>query len=120
MTYSLDFRKKVLSMRQLEKLSLAIAAKRFGIDKQTIFRWSKKLYPQFTRNKSTTKINMEELQKDINDNADAYQYERAKLFGVSKTGMWWALKRLGVTYKKNVKAPKSGRKKAYIVPKEDR
>lgn len=117
MTYSLDFRKKVLSIRQSEGISFTMTAKRFGIDKQTIFRWSKRLHPKLTRNKPAIKINMEALAKDVRDNADDYQYERAIRFGMSKTGIWEALKRLGVSYKKNFNSSKSRRRKAFIIQK---
>ncbi|QVL56579.1 MAG: hypothetical protein KFB95_05510 [Simkaniaceae bacterium] len=36
----------------------------------------------------------------MQDNPEAYQYERAKKFGVTQNGIWHAMKRLHVTYKK--------------------
>ncbi|WP_316359079.1 hypothetical protein [Candidatus Neptunichlamydia sp. REUL1] len=41
MTYSLDFRKKVLSIRSKEKLSFAQVARRFGVSVNSVFLWSK-------------------------------------------------------------------------------
>ena len=38
--------------------------------------------------------------QDLEFNPDLYQYERAEGFGVSKSAIWYALKRLQVTYKK--------------------
>ena len=107
MTYSIDFRNKVLSIRREEKLSFAKVSKRFGVGVNSVVRWSKDLYPKARRNKAATKIDMNLLKQDIELYPDSYQYERAERLGVSKTGIWWALKRLKVTYKKNLKSSKS-------------
>lgn len=117
MTYSIDFRKKVLKLKAEENLSYEAAAERFKIGKTTLVRWHTKLEPQLTRNKPATKINMEALKQDVEKYPDAYQYERANRLGVSQKGIFEALKRLGVTYKKNSKASKSGsRKTIYVLP----
>lgn len=44
---------------------------------------------------------MEALRKDVQDYPDRYQYERAKIFGVSQSAIFYALKRLNISYKKN-------------------
>jgi transposase len=106
MTYSIDFRKKVLAIKEKEKLSFADVSKRFGVGKNTIFVWSKKLEPQKNRNKPAFKIDMQKLKEDIEQYSDAYQYERAARLGVSRTCIWYALKRLKVTYKKSLKTSK--------------
>jgi transposase len=117
MTYSIDFRKKVLKLKAEENLSYEAAAERFKIGKTTLVRWHTKLEPQLTRNKPATKINMEALKQDVEKYPDGYQYERANRLGVSQKGIFEALKRLGVTYKKNSKASKSGsRKTIYVLP----
>jgi hypothetical protein len=41
------------------------------------------------------------------DYPDAYQYERAARFGVCPKAIWYALGRLGVTYKKALRHPKA-------------
>lgn len=118
MTYSLDFRKKVLKLKTEEKLSYEETTKRFKIGKTTLVRWHRKLEPQTTRNKPATKINMEALKQDLNDYPDGYQHERANRLGVSQKGICEALKRLGVTYKKNLKPSESGfRKTICVLPK---
>jgi len=96
MTYSIDFRKKVLEIKARENLTFQEVSTRFSRGKASVVRWSKKLEPQKTRNKPATKINMEALAKDVAKNPDSYQYERAKRFGVSQRGIALALKRLGV------------------------
>ncbi len=115
MTYSLDFRQKVLRVRAKEKLTFIETAKRFDIGLASLVRWSKDIIPQKTRNKPATKIDMEALKKDIEAYPDAYQYERAERLGVSKVCIWYALKRLKVTYKKNSQASQSGSRKTICI-----
>jgi transposase len=117
MTYSVDFRKKVLKIREKEGLSVEGVAIRFGVGKASVMRWLIELEPKKTRNKSATKIDMEALKKDIEEYPDSYQYERAERLGASQSGIYWALKRLNVTYKKNTNSSKSRRRKALIVSK---
>ena len=52
---------------------------------------------------------MEALAEDVKTYPDAYQYERANRLGVSSSGIGHALKRLGVSYKKNARPPEGGR-----------
>ena len=99
MTYSIDYRKKVLEIREREWLSLEETAKRFGVGRASIFRWTKEIEPKRKR-KKPTKIKEEELLQDIEQYPDAYQYERAKRLGVSQRGIGLALKRIGISRKK--------------------
>ena len=115
MSYSLDFRKQVLRIREKEGLSLENVAERFGIGIATVFRWTKKLEPQKTRSRPSLKIDLEALKRDIEAYPDAYQYERAERFGVTQMGIWHALRRLNVTYKKSPKTPKSGSRKTLCI-----
>ncbi len=106
MTYSLDFRKKVLTVKEREGLSFEEVAVRFDIgSKNTVFRWTKKLAPCETRNKPATKIDRDALVSDIKLYPDAYQYERAGRLGVSGSCVQSALKRLKISRKKNTWAP---------------
>ncbi|WP_316358956.1 hypothetical protein [Candidatus Neptunichlamydia sp. REUL1] len=59
MTYSLDFRKKVLSIRSKEKLSFAQVARRFGVSVNSVFLWSKRLKPRRTKIRPAIKIDRE-------------------------------------------------------------
>ncbi len=59
---------------------------------------------------------MEILAQDVKDHPDAYQCERAKRLGVSTQGINHALRRLGVTYKKNAASPKVPRRRAAHLP----
>jgi transposase len=117
MTYSVQFRKKVLKL-ELEGESFVKLSKRFKISTTTISRWKKEINPKLRRNKQPIKIDNEALRKDINDYPDSYSYERARRLGVSASGIKHAKKRIGVTYKKNSKSSEGGaRKKIYVLPK---
>lgn len=117
MTYSLDFRIKVFEVKAREGFTYEETAKYFGIGKTTLVRWQRRLYPLLSRNKSATAINMDLLKEDVEKYPDSYQYERAERFKVSQMCIHYALKRLGVSYKKNSKTPKGkSRKSVYILP----
>lgn len=111
MTYSRDFRMKVLAVREQENLSMAKVAKRFGVGLKSVLRWSQNIESITKRNKPATKIDMEALKRDVEQYPDAYQYERAERLGVSEGCVFHALKRLNVTYKKNPKSPQGGSRK---------
>ncbi|WP_410519970.1 IS630 transposase-related protein [Candidatus Lariskella endosymbiont of Hedychridium roseum] len=65
MSYSLYFRRKVLCIKQKERLSYEESGKRFGIGKQTVYRWTKRLDPKLVRYKPPSKIDMERLEKYV-------------------------------------------------------
>lgn len=111
MCYTIDFRKKVLSVREKENLTFKQTAVRFDIGIASITRWLKKIEPCKTRNKPAVKINMEDLKIDIKQYPDAYQFERAKRLNVSTSCIFFALKRLGVSYKKNSASSEGRRRK---------
>ena len=111
MTYSVHFRKKVLSVKEKEGLSFAAISTRFAISKNTVFLWTKNITPKKHREKLPTKINTKKLEEDIAQYSDAYQYERAERLGVSQSAIYTALKRLKVTYKKISKTSKSKRRR---------
>jgi len=100
MTYSIDFRRKVLEIKEKEGLSVAEAAQRFGIGTATITRWHNRLEPMRTRIKPTISVDMIKLARDVREHPDSYQRERAARLGVSKNGICQALKRMNITRKK--------------------
>jgi len=106
MTYSIDFRKKVLSVRDRECLSMQEVADRFDVGVATVMRWTKKLTPKRTRDKPRTKLPLHILEKDREKHPNSYNYERARRLGVGKTTVWQALRKLNLTYKKNFKTSK--------------
>ena len=119
MTYSSDFRRKVLSVREKEGLTIAEVASRFSVGIASVVRWLKSPEPRRTRNKPATKIDMQALAQDVMDHPDDYQYERAERFGVSVQGINYALRRLGVSYKKNTGSSKGSRRRTAYLPNTD-
>jgi transposase len=101
MCYSLDFRTRVFAVKKKEKLTFSATSKRFHIPMNTLFRWQRRMEPKTTRKKPALKIDMNALRKDIQMHPDRFQYERARDFGVTQGAIWFALKRLGISYKKN-------------------
>lgn len=110
MTYSLDFRKKALSIRSKEGLSFAQTAKRFGVSVNSLLLWSRNLEPKQTKSRPTIKIDTEALLEDVEKHPDAFNYERAHRLKVSTSGVRKALKRLGISYKKNTQPPQGLRR----------
>ena len=106
MTYSIDYRKQVLSSIA-DGMTIREAALFYGLSTSTIHSWQQKLAPKTTRNKAPTKISNEALLKDVEQHPDDYMYERAQRLGCSKSGIESALKRLGISQKKDLRASKS-------------
>lgn len=100
--YSICFRKQVLSIREKEKLSIREASRRFGISFRSVVSWLQRLEPKMKRNKPATKIDMEALKEDVEKYPDAYLHERASRLKVSISGIYCALNRLNITYKKKL------------------
>ena len=117
MTYSIQFRKKVLKLEEVGETFLKLS-QRFKISTTTISRWKKQITPKKHRNKKAVKIDYEALKRDIQEHPDSYSYERALRLGVSASGIRYAKKRLGISYKKNTQSSKSRfRKKIYLLSK---
>ena len=76
MPYSLDFRKKILSIKSQEKLSFNKTAVRFGGGRTTLVNWEE-IMLGLTRNRAPTKIDIQALAKDVEQYPDTYIYERA-------------------------------------------
>lgn len=107
MTYPLKFRQKVFAVKEKYELTFEEVSQRFDVPIRTLFRWSKKIEPQTTRNKPASKIDMNLLAQDVKESPDAYLWERAERFNVRLESIFYALKRLGIRHKKNATAPKS-------------
>ena len=120
MTYSLDFRKKVFEVKNREKLTYQQTSNLFRINIRTLFRWEQRIEPCRKHAKHATKIDDSALLAHVEKYPDLQQEERAKYFGVSPSGICRAFKRLGVTYKKNTKAPQSQYRGSYTLSKKNK
>ena len=113
MTYPLQFREKVFATKDKFDLTFEETSQRFDIPIRTLFRWQQKIAPCVTRNKPATKIDMDRLAQHVDKYPDAYLRERGEVFGVTFQVIHCALKRLGISYKKNSTASKSQRRGTY-------
>jgi transposase len=100
MTYPAKFRKKLISVMEKKGLTIDEAAERFDVGSASVSRWKLNPEPTLSRNKAATKINMDALKTDVENYPDSFLSERAERFSVSISGIRYALKRLGFSYKK--------------------
>ena len=107
MTYSADFRAQVIRSVEQQCMSIRQACTFYDISKATLQNWLKEPSIKLTRNKPPSKIPNEALLKDVEQYPDDYMYERAQRFNCSKSGIEAALKRLGISKKKDLRASKS-------------
>lgn len=91
--YSLDFRKKIFAIKEKETLTFEETSKQFHTGIATLFRWQQRIDPITKRNVLSRKIDRKDLEKDVHDNPDSYQWERAKKFKVTAWGIGKALRR---------------------------
>ncbi|MDR2928513.1 MAG: transposase [Cytophagaceae bacterium] len=107
MSYSLDFRKHIFKIKAKDSLTFRQTSERFSVPIRTLFQWKNRIEPKLHRNKPATKINMEALQKHVEDYPDSYQRERAEYFGVSQSCIIYALRRLRISNKNNIVSSQS-------------
>ena len=107
MTYSADFRAQVIKSVEQQGMSIRQACAFYDISKATLQNWLKDSSIKLTRNKPPSKIPNDALLKDVEQYPDDYMYERAQRFNCSKSGIEAALKRLGISKKKDLRASKS-------------
>lgn len=119
MTYPISFRRHVLAVKDRDGLTFAQASARFSVGVASLVRWSNQIEPKPYRRERGLKLDLEKLAEDVQDDPDAYQYERAKRFGVSQKAIWQAQKKLGVTYKKSPAASEGGRKRTAALPRKN-
>jgi len=105
MSYSIDFRLKVVAFL-CKGNSQRKAAELFGINLETINKWYQKYrdtgdISNEPLNRSFKKIDPEKLESFVNRYPDSYLSEIAEEFSCSVAAIHKALKRLGITRKKN-------------------
>ena len=81
-------------------MTIREAALFYGLSTSTIYSWQQNLVPKTKRNKAPTKIPDDALIEDVKKYPDDYNYERARRLNCSKTGIFNALKRLGISKKR--------------------
>lgn len=106
MTYSSQFRQKILTKLD-EGLTIREVADQFEISPTTITHWKKGRTPTHTRKRPSLKIDEGALRRDVELHPESYHYERAKRFNCSAWAIVKALRRLGISQKKDTKTSKS-------------
>lgn len=101
MTYSVDFRKKVVAYIR-NGGGQREAARRFDISLWCVRDWlgRKDLQPQQKGVPRRRKLDKEALRAHVRDEPDAILRERAAHFGVRISSMGWALRQMKLTRKK--------------------
>ena len=101
MTYSVDFRKKVVAYVRGGG-GQAEAARRFDISLWCVRDWLARedLRPQQKGMPRRRKLDKDALRAHVRDEPDALLRERAAHFGVRTSRMGWALRQLKLTRKK--------------------
>jgi transposase len=107
MTYPADFRAQVIKSVKQQGMSIRQACAFYDISKATLQNWLKDPSIKLTRNKPPSKIHNDALLKDVEQYPDDYLHERAQRLSCSKSGIEAALKRLGISKKKDLSASKS-------------
>jgi len=106
MTYSSDFRAKVIEKIEKKDMSIRQACIVYKIGKTTLQRWLKNPNLKKHRQKPPTKIHIDRLLKDLERYPDDSLASRAQRFHCSKTGIYIALRRLEAKKKADVKLVK--------------
>jgi len=101
MPYSLDLRQKVINFVE-NGGTITEAAHIFRIGRASIYRWLSRPKLEATKVKRRQrKLDWKELEKDVKQNPESKLADRAKKFGVNPTAIFYALKRMKITRKKN-------------------
>jgi transposase len=101
MTYSVDLRDRVVKFVK-NGGSKAEAARRYQVSRWCVHDWCKRenLNPvKITRR--SRKLDWNALKKDVQEHPDALLRERAERFGVNINAIWYALKQMKQSRKKN-------------------
>lgn len=116
-SYAKSLRSRVLSFIDSGQ-SKSEASKVFKVCRQTIYNWlalresGDYSPPSPPKRHKPSKLDCNIFKSYVNDNPDAYQHEIAAHFGVTQGAVFYALKRCGITRKKNHTVYGARRKKA--------
>ena len=109
MAYSTDLRKRILDF--IDKGGSKAAAERtFGVSRRTIYNWLEAETPLTYEKpgpKGPRSIDYDALEQHVADFPDNTLTERAKHFGVSTNGIFYALSKLNITRKKRRRLTKN-------------
>jgi len=107
MTYSADFQAQVVKSVKEQDMSIRQACTFYNISRTALQRWLKNPSIKKIWDKLPSKIPNEVLLKDVAQHLDDHMYEQAQRLGCSKSDIEIALKRLGISQKKDPRTSKS-------------
>ena len=106
MTYSTDFRRRVIA-RVRSGDNKSAACRLFGISRSTLHSWLNRADLSPSQNGFRhRKLNRKDFKRHVAEHPDAFQRERAAHFKVSTNSIRHALKRMGATRKKTDPLPR--------------
>ena len=117
-SYSSAFRERAIKFVEAENGSPKEACAVLGIHSSTLTKWLKKyretgeITPRPRKTYRKRKVDIEVLKQHVNENPDATLPELAEPFGVFPSTIFYHLKKLGITRKKNnaIRRKKRGKK----------
>ena len=105
MAYSIDYKKRAVEYKDSGHTFQELR-ETFGIPSITYYDWKKKLengyYDTKPKRERFRKIDKEKLKQAAAENPDAYLYELAKMFGCTVQAIFYMLRKLKITLKKNL------------------
>jgi transposase len=105
MAYSKDYVERAVAYKQ-EGHSFNELREAFGIPPNTYYDWEEKLnnghYEITVKRERSRKIDKEALREAVKQKPDAFLSEHAEQFGCTPVAIHLALKKLGITRKKNI------------------
>ena len=112
--YSREYRKRAMEYKE-EGHTFKELRETFKIPAGTYYDWKEKIenghYENTKKVERKRLIDKEKLKQALEDKPDAYLRELAELFDCTPQAIFYALKRMGITYKKrHLHIPKSLRK----------
>jgi len=110
MRHSEDLRRRVVKFVE-EGGSKAEASRRFGVGLWCVFDWIKRgedLAPGKPGPKSAHKLDWAALKEAVDKQPDMRLVEMAQKFGVSHHAVWYALRKMKMSRKKNVDVRRGG------------
>lgn len=113
MAYSNEIKRLAMKYIHVDKKTLIYTCEHLLISLTTLKTWlrlykSGTLYDKKPRSHKGRKVDDEALKAYVAEHPDAYLSEIACIFGMTDSGIYRALKRLGVSYKKNTLLQRTG------------
>jgi transposase-like protein len=105
MAYSIDFKRRAVAYKQ-EGHTFVQLREAFGIPSETYYQWKENLengyYETEIKRERKRKIDKEGLKRAVAEKPDTYLRELAEEYGCTESAVFYALKKLNITRKKNV------------------